>query len=135
MLIPVRGDNHADAVGKAVRALDTTEPLTLIRRIGDDDLYHRGPTPGGSMFLIMGLWTGMPAELLTAVRMRRTTGVTGRCPNCDTCLDVTTGTYTHEHWCVVGNDRLGPMLTRWLRRVGVARGRRIEEDPTGSTTP
>jgi hypothetical protein len=132
MLTPAPGDTMADAIGKVAQGLDPSgEPLTFVRHLGDDDFYHRGPIPGGSVYLIPGLWTAMPADLLAALRTRRRASVTGRCSGCQAVLDLAAGEMRHEPDCPVCDDNLRPMLAAWLHRVGrYARGRRIVEDPT-----
>jgi hypothetical protein len=125
------GDSHADAVAKFARGFDPVGPLTFVRHMGDDDVYLRGGDAGKSLFVIMGLWAGMPVDLAAVVRLRRVASLAGRCPSCDVCVELSTGTYRHEPGCVVTDDVLGPMLREWLRRVGPARGRRLREDPLG----
>lgn len=129
MLTPGPNDTLADAIGKAAKALDTSEPLEFVRHVGDSDAYVRGPRPGGYLFVLPGIWTGMPADLLAAMRLRRKANVTGRCPRCDACVQPATGTWVHERRCPVADDVLGPRLSRWARQVGPARGRRIQEQP------
>lgn len=131
MLSPANGQTVADAIGRAALAVDPSEPLRFIRHFGDEDVYHRGPMPGGALFVLPGIWSGQPAELLAAVRMRRAASVAGRCPSCGACLELATATLRHERWCVVADDKLRPMLNRWARRVGLVRGRRIQEQPDG----
>lgn len=130
MLTPGPGDTHADTAANCARAYDSTLPLQFVQHYTDDDLYMRGGR-GGTAFLIMGLWTGMPPDLLAAVRARRAASVTGRCPVCDAAVEVGTGTMVHGRRCPVTNERLCPPFARWLRRVGPARGRRIREAPDG----
>jgi hypothetical protein len=132
MLIPAPGETLADAIAKAVLSTDPSVPLRFIRHLGDDDVYHRGPMPGGALFVLPGIWTGQPAELLAIMRMRRAAAVTGRCPSCQECADLAAGTLRHEHGCGVADNTLGPMLRRWSRRVGLVRGRRIQEQPDGA---
>lgn len=129
MLTPGAGDTTADAIGKVARGLNGG-PLTFLRHLGDDDAYHRGPNPGGVLFVVPGIWTGMPPQLLATVRARRACSVTGRCLNCDTCVELAAGTFAHEPGCPVADDQLRPALARWGRQVGTyARGRRIRETP------
>lgn len=131
VLNPAPGQTVADAIGRAALAIDPSEPLRFIRHLGDEDVYHRGPTPGGALFVLPGIWTGQPPELLAALRTRRRASVTGRCPECGACLELATGTLRHENRCAVADDSLRPMLTRWTRRAGLVRGRRIQEQPEG----
>lgn len=130
VLMPAAGGTIADAVANLAQAVNPNEPLTFREHIGDDDVYTR-PNPGRGpiLFVLPGLWTGMPAELLDTVRHRRTCDVTGRCPRCGACLQLAAGQFTHERRCPVADDQLRPALTRWSRRVGPARGRRIRETP------
>ncbi len=130
MLTPAPDGSIADAIAAAAQGLDPSEPLTFVRHHGDDDVYNRGPELGGVLFFIPGLWTGMPSELLASVRARRTCSVTGRCPSCDACVQLTTGRFAHEPQCHVADDELHPALIAWYRQVGkYARGRRIRETP------
>ncbi|RZU52668.1 hypothetical protein EV385_4546 [Krasilnikovia cinnamomea] len=130
MLTSAPGHNRADTIATVARCLDDDGPLVLLARDGNDDLYHRGPVPGGSIYLIPGLWSTMPPDLLRALRARRRADITGRCDACGAALTLSTGQMAHESDCNVGNDRLRPMLSAWLRRVGrYARGRRLTEDP------
>lgn len=129
MLTPAPGGTRADAIALAARFLDSPEPIEFLRHLGDDDAYLRGPSPGGSLIVIPGIWTGMPPELLAAMRARRACSVAGRCPSCGACVELATGTYAHESDCPVSDDRLRPLLTRWVRKVGLVRGRRIVETP------
>lgn len=133
MLTPAPGDSLADTIGKLVRCLDDS-PLTFLRHLGDDDVYHRGPVPGGSLHVIPGIWSGMPPPLLHAMRARRYASITGRCRACTAALSLSDGQMRHERDCTVADDNLRPMLTAWLRRVGrYAWGRRLIEDPRGHT--
>lgn len=125
MLKPGPNDTLADAIAKVTRAVDATEPLEFVKHFDLDDAYKRGRT----LLVIPGIWTGMPTDLLIAMRDRRKATVTGRCPRCDACIEPATGTWRHERRCPVADDLLRPMLTRWARQVGPARGRRIQEQP------
>lgn len=126
MLVPAPGENIADTIGLVAKAYDKTMPLEFVRHLNDNDIYMRDK----SMFVLPGIWTTMPADLIAAVRMRRTTCVTGRCPSCDACLESATGTIRHERWCSVSDSTLIPALRRWHRQVGkYARGKRIQEIP------
>lgn len=127
MLTPAPGDTLADTIGKAAQGLDPTEPLTFVRHLAGDDVYHRGPKPGGVLFVIPGLWSGMPARLLAVMRARRAASCTGRCPICDTAVALATGTHAHEPGCPVADEHLIPMVRAWVRTVGCARGRRLQE--------
>jgi hypothetical protein len=124
-LEPAPGQTLADAVSVAARGLDATEPLEFLRYLSDDDVFLRSRV----MFVVPGLWDGMPTELLTTIRARRACSVTGRCPSCGACVALATGTVPHEYRCPVSDDRLVPVLSRWYRRVGLVRGRRIQEVP------
>lgn len=129
-LHPAPGQTHADAIATAAAAFDCPSPLELLRQFPDDDAYRAGPTPGGALFVIPALWDSMPAPLLTALRARRKTNVTGRCPLCEAVADLAAGQIAHENDCPVTDEQIGPMLAVWSRQVGrYARGRRITEDP------
>jgi len=136
MLRPAPGTTLADAIASAARSVGTREPLTFVAHVGDDDAYHRGPAPGGSLFVLLGVWSTMPPRLLAAVRARRYASVAGRCPLCGGCLALATGDFEHEPGCPVADDRLAPMLRRWARRTGrYGRGRRLVEDPLAGGQP
>ena len=124
-------NSDADRTAAASRAFDSSAgPLTFLKHIGSDDVYHRGPEQGGAIFAIPGMWETMPPNLLAALRARRRANVTGRCPACGAAVDAGSGTIRHESFCAAGDDRLQPALDAWSRRVGsYARGRRIVENP------
>jgi len=135
MLIRAPGRPLADVIAELARTLDLAEPTRFLRHIGDDDAFHRGPQPGGVMFVVPGLWASMPAPLLAGLRVRRACSVTGRCPACGECLALATGTVAHDNGCVVLDAHLLPLALEWLHRVGRhARGRRLREIP-GSGDP
>lgn len=130
MLIPAPGSTHADAVADAARAMDPSVPLTFMRHLSDDDVYHRGPEIGGTLYVIPGLWTTMRPALIAALRARRRASVTGRCAECDAVLGLAEGRMCHEPGCPVTDENLRPLVAVWARQVGTyARGRRILEDP------
>jgi hypothetical protein len=130
MLTPAPGKTLADTIATAARSMGSREPLTFVGHLGDDDAYRRDPARGGTLYVLMGIWSTMPPRLLAAVRARRVTSITGRCPLCACCVDLATGTYEHEQGCPVATELLGRMMRRWARRVGkYGRGRRLVEDP------
>lgn len=116
----------ADTAAGLAHAVDTTQPLTLVKHYRDDDAYQRGPV----LLVIPAIWTGMPTELLATVRHRRACDVTGRCPMCGACLHPAAAAFIHRHGCPVSDNRIRPVLAAWYRRVGqFARGQRIRETP------
>ncbi|WP_146228115.1 hypothetical protein [Micromonospora sp. S4605] len=125
MLIPAAGGTIADTIAGLAQAVDSTEPLTFQQHAGNDDVYTRGTV----LYVLPGLWSGMPADLLATVRARRACAVTGRCPRCGACLQLAAGQFTHERRCPVADQHLRPALARWGRQAGPARGRRIVETP------
>lgn len=125
VLIPAPGTTVADTIAATTHAVDQAQPLTFLEHVGNDDAYRRGTV----LFVLPGLWTGMPADLLATVRARRTCAVTGRCPICSACLQLAAGQFAHERRCPVADDKLRPALARWGRQVGPARGQRIRETP------
>lgn len=129
MLVPGPDDSLADAVAKAAHAFDSVEPLRFVRHVGDDDLYSRGSVA----FVLPGIWTKMPPDLLALMRARRSCSAFGRCPSCDACIDLASGVWAHEYKCPISDDRLCPILSQWARRVGLVRGHRICELPTPGT--
>jgi hypothetical protein len=136
MLTPAPGQTLADAIGHAAYGMDPAEPIVFVRHIGQDDLFHRGPNPGGTLFVVPGIWQGMPPPLLAAMRARRACATTGRCSACGNALTLATGTLTHESDCPVADNNLKPPLRDWMRRVGsYARGRRIREFPGEGVQP
>ena len=130
VLTPAPGATIADTIAAVTHAVDQTAPLTFQQHLGDDDVYTRPiPGQGPALFVLPGIWTGQPAELLAVARQRRTADVTGQCPACRACLDLAAGQIAHDRRCPVSDDKLRPALTRWARQVGPARGRRIVETP------
>lgn len=131
MLTPAPGQNPADAIGQAAMGFDPIAgPLTFLKHVGSDDIYHRGPEEGGIIIVVPGLWTSMPDDLLAALRSRRRASATGRCPECEAVVNIAAAAVHHEDYCVVSDDNLVPAITAWARNVGLyARGRRIVEDP------
>jgi hypothetical protein len=130
VLIPADGQAVADAIADTARSMDRALPLTFLRHLGNDDVLHRGPEQGGALIVVMGIWSGMPPALLATVRARRSCAVSGRCPECGTCVDLGEGQFAHESQCSVSDDRLGAALAAWLHQVGLfARGRRLLEVP------
>lgn len=118
--------------------LSTDEPLTFVRHLGDDDVFHRGPDQGGVAILAPGLWANMPAGLLAAMRARRACAAGYRCPLCGADRAVTPGSrpgllrdlFAHEPACPVTDEHLARALAAWERQVGrYARGRRLQEIP------
>lgn len=123
------GKTLADTIAALARGMDPTEPIVFKGHDGDNDIFHRGPTPGGVLMLVPGIWTGMPPPLLAAMRARRACSTTGRCQVCGECASPAAGTFPHESWCPVAED-LWRQYAAWARQVGrFARGRRIEEIP------
>lgn len=108
--------------------------MEFLRHIDSDDVYHDGPTPGGRIYVIPGMWTSMPEDLMAALRARRRAAVTGQCLECGTAMDSLkdeVGTMQHESDCMVTDGAVQPLVMTWVKRVGrYARGRRIVEDPT-----
>lgn len=121
----------ADVTAAHAQSLDPTRPWEFVGHIDNDDAYLSGPRPGGVLSMVPGIWSGMPDELLVAMRARRKASSTGRCPNCDACVELGTGVFWHEDWCRLTDKHLGPVVAAWVRRVGPARGRRLVEDPRG----
>jgi hypothetical protein len=121
----------ADTSALLSRGFDSASgPLTFLNHVGNDDVYHRGPQPGGIIFAIPGLWDSMPADLLAALRARRHASVTGRCPRCDGVAELARSGIAHENGCHAIDDEIRPLLEAWGRRVGrYACGRRITENP------
>ena len=125
MLTPATASTLADAVGTVARAMDPTEPLEFVEHMATDDLFRRGK----ALFVVPGLWDSMPGDLLKAARARRAAAVTGQCPLCRACTELATGTLRHGQRCLATDERVGPLFMRWGRRVGAARGRRLQEMP------
>jgi len=80
--------------------MNPAEPIVFLRRLGDDDVFHRGPMPGGTLIVVPGIWASMPPPLLAATRARRACAATGRCTACGACLALATGTLVHEPGCL-----------------------------------
>jgi hypothetical protein len=76
---------------------------------------------------VVGLWDGMPAELLAAARGRRAAALTGYCPFCRYAEQ------RHNTDCPSSQRRLSVMLFRWETYAKHAqRGKRLVEDPTST---
>lgn len=111
---------------------DSPGTLTLVQQLPNDDVYRTGPTPDNTLYVIPGLWSGMPNDVLQLLRARRKASVTGTCPICGATAEVgeQRRTMAHEDFCGTADDYLGPKLATWAREVGTyARGRRLAEDP------
>lgn len=130
MPTPAPGRTRADLIGHAARSMDSREPLTFVGHIGDNDVLKRGPTPGGVLIVVPGIWTSMPPILLSALRARRSCSTTGRCRICGEVAALSTVALGHADGCPVLDENLGPLFGAWARQVGsYARGRRIQEIP------
>lgn len=130
VLIPAASGTTADTIAAVSHAVDQAQPLTFRQHLGDNDVYTRPiPGQGPALFVLPGIWAGMPADLLAVVRDRRAADVTGECPSCGACLQLAAGQLAHDRRCRVADEKLRPALARWARQVGPARGRRIVETP------
>ena len=122
-----------DAKARVAALTDKSQGLEFVKHIGDDDLFFR---PGNrTAIVLLGIWTGMPDDLLRAVRARRRMTVTGECPICGVILGSSDQgpnriLSEHEEDCPAVNEWIRPRFLSWIHDVGAyALGRRIQELP------
>jgi hypothetical protein len=102
----------------ASAVMTTVLPETIRRghRVGHDEVYFGLTNSGKAVIAFMpGLTIDAPPKVCQWMLQRATANLTGRCPVCDACIDVSSGiqsTIRHETYCNL--DGRPDWVARWL---------------------
>ena len=107
--------SQADAKA-AIAAVWESEPEKLPEQVSIDgwpfDLWKVGTT----LLALPAVPPGrrVPASLKRLIRDRRRATLSGICPRCDACAEVTTDriSFSHEPWCSIGDPGFSETLGR-----------------------